>query len=73
LVGYVVRRIVTMIPMMVVVSILSFVIIQLPPGDFLTCSRMSIRDRISNKSVDKTREVAYNIPDLRGKVRSVGC
>ncbi|MBL7199004.1 MAG: ABC transporter permease [Anaerolineae bacterium] len=36
MVGYVVRRIVTMIPMMVVVSILSFVIIQLPPGDFLT-------------------------------------
>ncbi len=32
---YIVRRIVTMVPMLVAISFISFVIIQLPPGDFL--------------------------------------
>jgi peptide/nickel transport system permease protein len=33
---YIVRRIVTMVPTLIAISIVSFVIIQLPPGDFLT-------------------------------------
>ena len=34
--GYILRRVLLMIPTLVVVSILSFIIIQLPPGDFLS-------------------------------------
>jgi peptide/nickel transport system permease protein len=34
--GYIVRRVVAMIPTVIAISIVSFVIIQLPPGDFLT-------------------------------------
>jgi len=34
--GYILRRILMMIPTLFIISILSFVIIQLPPGDFLT-------------------------------------
>lgn len=34
--GYIVRRILTMIPTLIVISVVSFVILQLPPGDFLT-------------------------------------
>lgn len=33
---YIVRRVVAMIPTVIAISIVSFVIIQLPPGDFLT-------------------------------------
>lgn len=33
---YIARRVVTMIPTLVAISIVSFIIIQLPPGDFLT-------------------------------------
>ena len=33
---YIVRRVVTMIPTLVAISVVSFIIIQLPPGDFLT-------------------------------------
>lgn len=33
---YIVRRILAMIPMLVAISFISFVIIQLPPGDYLT-------------------------------------
>jgi peptide/nickel transport system permease protein len=34
--GYIIRRVLLMIPTLLVVSILSFIIIQLPPGDFLS-------------------------------------
>jgi peptide/nickel transport system permease protein len=34
--AYIVRRILTMIPMLLIISFTSFTIIQLPPGDFLT-------------------------------------
>ena len=33
--GYLIRRILTMIPTLLIVSVLVFVIIQLPPGDYL--------------------------------------
>ncbi len=36
MVTYVVRRLLVMVPTLFVVSILTFIIIQLPPGDFLT-------------------------------------
>ena len=35
--AYVIRRILIMIPTLVAISVISFAIIQLPPGDFLTC------------------------------------
>lgn len=35
MVSYVLRRVLTMVPMLLVISFISFVIIQLPPGDFL--------------------------------------
>src|SRR5512143_3416344 len=36
MVAYIVRRLLGMIPTLVLVSILTFIIIQLPPGDFMT-------------------------------------
>ena len=33
---YIFRRILLMIPVLLVVSIISFIVIQLPPGDYLT-------------------------------------
>ena len=34
--GYIIRRVLLMIPTLLIISIISFIIIQLPPGDFLT-------------------------------------
>ena len=34
--GYILRRIGIMIPTLFIISIISFIVIQLPPGDFLT-------------------------------------
>src|SRR6266542_5682579 len=42
---YVVRRIFLMIPTMFVISLISFTIIQLPPGDFLTTYVATLRQQ----------------------------
>ena len=34
--SYIIRRLLMMIPTLIAISIISFAIIQLPPGDFLT-------------------------------------
>jgi len=39
--AYIIRRILTMIPMLVAISFISFVIIQLPPGDYLNTLQRS--------------------------------
>jgi peptide/nickel transport system permease protein len=40
---YIVRRVLFMIPTLIAISILSFIIIQLPPGDFLTSYTAQLR------------------------------
>ncbi len=42
---YILRRIITFIPMLIIISIVSFIIIQLPPGDFLTTYIMQLQSR----------------------------
>jgi len=49
--GYILRRIGMMIPTLIVISMLSFVIIQLPPGDYLTSYVMNLRQ--SGEEVDE--------------------
>ncbi|MFN8446784.1 MAG: ABC transporter permease [Caldilineaceae bacterium] len=46
--AYIVRRVLLMIPMLIAISILSFVIIQLPPGDFLTTYVAQLRQQGEN-------------------------
>jgi peptide/nickel transport system permease protein len=41
--GYIIRRIGIMIPTLIVISIISFMVIQLPPGDFLSSYAASLR------------------------------
>ena len=48
---YIARRILGMIPTLIVVSILTFIIIQLPPGDFLTT--LSIQAAQTGSSMDE--------------------
>lgn len=57
--SYIVRRTLIMIPTLVAVSIISFVIIQLPPGDFLTSYVAQLRqqgDVIDQSELDALRE-----------------
>lgn len=57
--AYIVRRVLMMIPMLFAISILSFAIIQLPPGDFLTSYVSQLRqqgDIVDQTQIDALRE-----------------
>ena len=57
--AYIVRRVLMMIPMLFAISILSFAIIQLPPGDFLTSYVAQLRqqgDIVDEAQIEALRE-----------------
>ena len=57
--AYIARRILIMIPMLFLISIISFVAIQLPPGDFMTSYVAGLRtmgDNIDQEAIDALRE-----------------
>jgi peptide/nickel transport system permease protein len=57
--AYIARRILIMIPMLFLISIISFVAIQLPPGDFMTSYVAGLRtmgDNIEQEAIDALRE-----------------
>jgi len=60
---YIIRRIGMMIPMLVVVSLVSFIIIQLPPGDFLSSyvAQLSQEGDIVDQSVIDALERRYGL------------
>ncbi|GAH49804.1 unnamed protein product, partial [marine sediment metagenome] len=39
---YIIRRVIQLIPLLMIISLISFVIIELPPGDFLTTYIVSL-------------------------------
>ncbi|MBP2311570.1 ABC transporter permease [Azospirillum soli] len=51
--GYVIRRILIMIPTLLAISVITFVIIQLPPGDYLTTLVTEMQSR--GESLDQGR------------------
>jgi len=57
--GYILRRIGMMIPTLVVISMISFIIIQLPPGDYLTSYAATLRatgDAVDEAEIASLRE-----------------
>jgi peptide/nickel transport system permease protein len=65
MVGYVVKRILLMIPTLIGISMISFMIIQLPPGDYLTSLMASMADSgavVDPAQVARMREI-YGLDD----------
>lgn len=59
MISFIVKRFITMVPTLFVISIISFVIIQLPPGDFLTTHIAQLEasgDAISQSEVEALRQ-----------------
>ncbi|HET9912264.1 MAG TPA: ABC transporter permease, partial [Anaerolineales bacterium] len=57
--SYILRRIGMMIPTLFIISVITFIIIQLPPGDFLTSYAASLRsqgDMIDEAEIEVMRE-----------------
>ncbi len=59
---YILKRVLLAIPTLVLVSILSFIIIQLPPGDFLTSYIAQIRQSEGDAAADQLNQI---IPQLQ--------
>jgi peptide/nickel transport system permease protein len=60
--NYVVRRVAAMIPMLILVSIITFVIIQLPPGDFFT----TLQAEIAETGGGQDKEVIKKLQEIYG-------
>jgi len=63
--SYIVRRVLIMIPTLILISMISFVAIQLPPGDYLTSYFAQLRsmgDNIEQEAIDSMRE-RYGLGD----------
>jgi peptide/nickel transport system permease protein len=57
--NYIMRRIVTLIPILLVISIVTFFIIQLPPGDYATVYTSQLREeglRLTTAQISQIRE-----------------
>jgi len=57
--GYILRRIGIMIPTLFIISVISFIVIQLPPGDYLTTYAMTLRsqgDAVQEDAIQALRE-----------------
>jgi peptide/nickel transport system permease protein len=63
--GYIIKRIVLMIPTLIGISMIAFLIIQLPPGDYLTSLLASMRDSgqvVDEAQMARMREI-YGLDD----------
>ncbi|MHA3978960.1 ABC transporter permease [Halovulum sp. GXIMD14794] len=63
--GYIIKRLLLMVPTMFGISVISFMIIQLPPGDYLTSVLASMRDSgqvVDEAQVARMREI-YGLDD----------
>ena len=60
---YIARRVLYMIPTLILISMISFAIIQLPPGDFLTTlvAQMSAQGESVDRSQIVTLEALYGL------------
>lgn len=62
--GYILRRVLLAIPTLIVVSVLSFIVIQLPPGDFLTSYIAYTRATEGDQAANQLTSI---IPQLRAQ------
>ena len=55
--GYVIKRLIGMVPTLMLISVIVFVVIQLPPGDIVT----STLDRLQAQGVEISAEQVQNL------------
>ena len=60
--NYVLRRVIAIIPMLFLVSIITFVIIQLPPGDFFT----TLQAEVAETGGGQNKEVIKKLQEIYG-------
>ena len=71
MIKYIVSRILLSIPTLVVISIISFVIIQLPPGDLLTSYLAELRQREGEEAANAYAEIIEQYREEYGLNRPI--
>ncbi len=63
MINYIFRRILYMIPTLIIISMVSFVIIQLPPGDYLTTkiAQLEAQDELVNRNLIEALREEYGL------------
>ena len=59
---YIAKRLLIMIPTLLIISIIVFIVIQLPPGDFITSKIIQLKasgDTVSEQIINETKEQFY--------------
>ena len=65
MISYIIRRILMAIPLLIVISIISFVLIQLPPGDYMTTLESQLTSQAGMTS-SEAREVSERVRKAYG-------
>ncbi len=68
--SYIIRRILYMIPTLVLVSVVSFVLIQLPPGDYVTTwiAELQAQGTEASQAAAEALRIRYGYQDLYGGI-----
>ncbi len=61
--NYIIRRIIYMIPTLIIISMVSFVVIRIPPGDYLTTkiSQLEAQDELVNRDLIEALREEYGL------------
>jgi peptide/nickel transport system permease protein len=72
-IAYIARRVVTLIPILILISLVTFVVIELPPGDWVSYQVMNLRNsgvQVSQDEADRlTRQYGLDKPPAERYVR----
>jgi peptide/nickel transport system permease protein len=72
-IAYIARRVVTLIPILILISLVTFVVIELPPGDWVSYQIMNLRNsgiQVSQDEADRlTRQYGLDKPPAERYVR----
>ena len=67
--AYLIRRVLIMIPTLLAISLITFVIIQLPPGDYLSNQVAELQSQGESAALDEIEAAAHT--EIAGEMRGI--
>ncbi|MCK4420145.1 ABC transporter permease, partial [Candidatus Aerophobetes bacterium] len=65
MIDYIIRRLLAVIPVLIAISIISFIVIQLPPGDYMTAVKAQMQS-LGGLTEDEAEKVAEELRKIYG-------
>ena len=70
--AYILRRLAAMIPTLILVSMITFIIIQLPPGDFFTTLQAEIAETGGGQDKEIIKKLQEKYPQVNWIIQGAG-